>query len=200
MREKEKKRERGKERGKEKGSSKKKPIVVVGIFEASVAASLMVLGGGGTSMMKTDEGAGEHSGKKEEEKEREAFGIISTGKVWEALLSKGVYEMLGVRALDDISPASSSSLPCARFAGVETTGLNATELHDAPQDEVKRRIQDATRRLVKLGNVRVVILGCAGMAGMEEWVGEVVDRGKVRIVDGVKAGVGALQMLIRAGF
>lgn len=86
-----------------------------------------------------------------------------------------------------------------RFAGVETTGLNATELHDAPREEVRRRIKEAAGRLVRRGSVKVVILGCAGMAGMGEWVREEVGEG-VRIVDGVMAGVGSLVGLIKGGF
>ena len=118
----------------------------------------------------------------------EQFGIVSTGKIWEKLLTGAVNEMLG-----------SSGSGSRRFAGVETTGLNATELHDAPQDEVRMRIQEATKRLIGRGNVKVVILGCAGMAGMDEWVREEV-QSDVKIVDGVKAAVGALQGLIRGNF
>ena len=120
---------------------------------------------------------------------KEKFGIVSTGKVWEKLLGDGVMQMLGTASGSSDSP----------FAGIETTGLNATELHDAPQEEVKRKIKQATRRLVDRGNVKVVILGCAGMAGMDEWVREEVDE-RVKIVDGLKAGVGALQGLVRGRF
>lgn len=54
----------------------------------------------------------------------------------------------------------------------------------------------ATRQLVRDGDVGVVALGCAGMAGMEEWVREacVLELGseaaaRVRVVDGVKAAI-----------
>ena len=84
------------------------------------------------------------------------------------------------------------------------------ELHHAPREEVEERVKRAARRLVKgkgadggvgerRGKVKVVILGCAGMAGMEGWVREEVGEG-VRVVDGVKASVGALQGLIRGRF
>lgn len=90
-----------------------------------------------------------------------------------------------------------------RFAGVETTGLDATELHEAPREEVRRRVMDAAGRLVRKGEgdgeVKVVVLGCAGMVGMEGWVREEVGE-RVRVVDGVVAGVGALVGLVRAGF
>ncbi|MCJ1399643.1 hypothetical protein MMC11_002845 [Xylographa trunciseda] len=143
---------------------------VVGIFEASVTAALQML---------------------DLEYERQQFGIVSTGKVWEELLGNAVGLLLGT--------LSAGEGPYGRFAGVETTGLNATELHSAEQEEVKRRIQGAVRRLVENGTVRVVLLGCAGMVGMEGWVREIVGK-EVRVVDGVKAGVGALQGLIRGKF
>jgi Asp/Glu/hydantoin racemase len=120
----------------------------------------------------------------------EQFGIVSTGKVWEKLLGDATGEYLG----------GSSE----KFVGVETTGLNATELHDAPREEVERRVKDAVGRMLGKGRegggeVKVVVLGCAGMVGMETWVRDVVGEG-VKVVDGVKAGVGVLQGLVRGSF
>merc|ERR1711862_609486 len=92
---------------------------VTGIFEASVATSLQLI----------------HPTEK--------FGIVSTGKVWEEILTEAVEAFLG---RDDSK----------RFAGVETTGLNATELHDAPQEEVEKRVKDATKRLLRQGDVGAV--------------------------------------------
>jgi Asp/Glu/hydantoin racemase len=95
----------------------------------------------------------------------------------------------------------------ARFAGVQTTGLNATELHDAPQEEVERRMKEATKRLLRQGDVGAICLGCAGMSGMGEWVREACieelgdkDGGRVRVIDGVQAGVAWLEGTLRAGF
>jgi Asp/Glu/hydantoin racemase len=146
---------------------------VTGIFEASVATSLQLI----------------HPDEK--------FGIVSTGKVWEEILSSAVEALLG----------TNNKEVSKRFAGVETTGLNATELHDAPQDEVREKMKDATKRLVRKGNVGAVCLGCAGMAGMDEIVREACveelgeEEGRmVRIVDGVKAGVAWLEGVVRADF
>ena len=94
------------------------------------------------------------------------------------------------------------------FAGVETLGVNAGDLHGGGgEEDVKKKVQAATGRLIESGGdgdgkVSVVVLGCAGMAGMEEWVREEVkERGKnVKVVDGVKAGVGILQGLVRGRF
>jgi Asp/Glu/hydantoin racemase len=62
---------------------------------------------------------------------RDAFGIVTTGDVWEQLLSDAVRDFLG----------SDSSW---RFAGVESTGLNATDLHDAAPAVVREKIKKAT--------------------------------------------------------
>ncbi|GAA5825772.1 hypothetical protein JCM11251_000364 [Rhodosporidiobolus azoricus] len=149
---------------------------VIGIFEASVVASLSLL-------------AGSPHAK---------FGIVTTGAVWDGILSTGVRDLLG---------ASDS----ARFAGVATTGLNATELHDAPADEVKKRLKEATVRLIRKaseggkGKLSAVCLGCAGMAGMDETVREACvqelgeeEGSRVHIVDGVKAGYALLEGMVRS--
>lgn len=144
---------------------------VTGIFEASVATSLQIM----------------HP--------HERFGIVSTGKVWEKILDDAVEAFLG------------SSTTKSRFAGVETTGLNATELHDTPAEEVRRRMKEATKRLLRKGDVGAVCLGCAGMAGFDEMVRDaaIEELGKekgerVRVVDGVIAGVAWLEGAIRSSF
>lgn len=151
---------------------------VTGIFEASVLASLALVG--------DDEG----------------FGIVSTGKVWETALQSAVDEFLGTTS--------------TRFYGCETTGLNASELHDLPADQVRGKMMDATKRLLgrdasntttKHSAVKAICLGCAGMVGLDsavrsacvEELGEEAGK-EVYIVDGVKAGVGTLYGLARGGF
>lgn len=142
---------------------------VTGIFEASVSTSLQII---------TPD---------------QSFGIVSTGKVWEKILSEATVEFLGTNG--DGS---------RRFAGVETTGLNATDLHDAPAGEVRRRMKDAVRRLLRRSSVGAVCLGCAGMAGMNvmvreacvEELGEEKGNG-IRIVDGVQAGLAWLEGVVR---
>jgi Asp/Glu/hydantoin racemase len=142
---------------------------VTGIFESSVTAALLLIGKG------------------------QKFGIVSTGKVWEGLLTTAVERLLG----------ESSHL----FSGVATTGLNATDLHEAPTAEVKKRMKEATKTLIRTGDVAAICLGCAGMAGMEEMMREACietlgeERGReIRIVDGVKAGVVFLEGLLRCEF
>lgn len=152
---------------KEEAAIRKSNKPVTGIFEASVATSLQLI----------------HPAEK--------FGIVSTGSVWEDILTEAVEAFLGREE-------------SKRFAGVKTTGLIATELHDARQEEIERRVRDATKRLLRKGNVGAVCLGCAGMSGMDDWVrsAAVEELGeqcgsRVRIVDGVKAGVAWLEGAIR---
>jgi Asp/Glu/hydantoin racemase len=90
---------------------------------------------------------------------------------------------------------------------VETTGLDATDLHDAAPEVVRRKVKEATKRLLRRGGAGVICLGCAGMSGMNEMireaaveeVGEVMGR-RIRIVDGVQAGVAWLQGALRMAF
>lgn len=140
---------------------------MTGIFEASVASALQLA----TAAQR--------------------FGIVSTGKVWEGILGRGVEGWLGGQS--------------GRFAGTETTGLMATELHEVDGGEVRRRMVGAVRRLVGRGDVGAVCLGCAGMAGMGEMVREAcveelgeVEGGRVWVVDGVQAGVVWLEGVLRA--
>ncbi|KAK6528696.1 hypothetical protein TWF694_003938 [Orbilia ellipsospora] len=136
---------------------------VVGIFEASITHALLLKGTG-------------------------AWGIITTGKIWEDLLSIGVGNFIGEEGHG--------------FEGVESTGLNADELHSTSPGEVKKRIGDAVVRLVGRGDVRVICLGCAGMAGLDDAVNQALaPLGKsVYIVDGVKAGVMQVDSMIRSGY
>jgi Asp/Glu/hydantoin racemase len=137
---------------------------VIGIMEASVYHALALLPGTG------------QLGDK--------FGIVTTGKAWEELLSQGVEALLGGRG---------------RLSGVESTGLDADQLHRVPKEELDQRMKEATKRLVQTGEVGVVCLGCAGMVGMKELVMEASKEAgrSVRVVDGVEAGVVVLCGMVR---
>jgi Asp/Glu/hydantoin racemase len=135
------------------------------------------------------------------------FGIVSTGQIWEEALKNAVEEFLNIKTHDgDVG---------GKFLGCETTGLSAIELHDLPSAEVRAKMVYATEKLARRGcqeedykrKLAVVCLGCAGMVGLEEAVREgcvnvmgEVEGKKVRIVDGVKAGVGILIALARGDF
>lgn len=157
-------------------SQVKVSVPVTGIFEASIGAALMSLPRQGKNTSYA------------------SFGIISTGSYWETALSDGVSNFLGADNRNSLRI----------FKGVGTTGLSATELHVVEQNTVKSKVKDATRNLVSGNDCKVVILGCAGMAGMEEWVKEAVveELGRemaeyVTIIDGVKAGLVYLEGVVR---
>ncbi|KAA8651771.1 hypothetical protein EYZ11_000004 [Aspergillus tanneri] len=164
---------------------------VTGIFEASVVTSVSLTS---SFHLIGDVGFGKAQAK-------DTFGIVSTGSVWKDELSQAVTKML-VNPEDDRDSTR-------RFAGVETTGLTAFELHTTPPDEVKRRVSKATERLIKNTSdpVTAICMGCAGMAGMEEAVREgcikaygLQQGNRVRIIDGVVAGAGLLVTSCKAGF
>lgn len=126
--------------------------------------------------------------------EEQKFGIVSTGKVWEDALNKAVHDFAGT-----------GESGCDKYVGCETTGLNATELHELPLEQVRAKMMAATKRLLQRGwtghgsNVQAICLGCAGMVGLDEAVRQACidtlgdEKGEdVSIVDGVKAGVGSL--------
>lgn len=122
----------------------------------------------------------------------EKFGIVSTGSQWEDILRDAVTDYLGVQG-------------SARYAGTETTGLNADELHTTPKEEVETKMKDATKRLLSNG-VGAICLGCAGMAGMDKVVREACIEhsgnaagSQVRIIDGVVSGVLFLEGALRIG-
>lgn len=121
----------------------------------------------------------------------ESFGIVSTGEAWKQGLEAAVHHLLGTSKT-------------RRFAGCETSGLSALELHDTPETMVEQRMGAATRRLIQRaaaeGNeIRCICLGCAGMAGLEDVVLAACEAelgasaaDNVHVVDGVKAAVGFL--------
>jgi Asp/Glu/hydantoin racemase len=124
------------------------------------------------------------------------WGIVTTGKFWEDHLSQGVNEFLG---------AGSHDLN-TKFAGVETTGLNAGDFHGGVDPEVvQQKMRDATARLLDKGDLECVVMGCAGMAGLEEIIRSVAHEKygsaqakQLLVIDGMRAGVGLLEQMIRS--
>lgn len=121
----------------------------------------------------------------------EKFGVVSTGKQWVEILAEAVAGHLGHKQ-------------STRFAGTETTGLNADELHTAPKAEVDRRMKEATTRVLSNG-AKAICLGCAGMAGMDATVREAciehlgeTEGNMIKIVDGVVSGSIFLEGALRA--
>jgi len=112
------------------------------------------------------------------------FGIVTTNQRWDYILSKSVHDLIG---------------PNPSFARVLCTGFSAAEVHgDAHRNQVQRAMGEAAQRLVREDHCDVIILGCAGMSGLEQAIRDAVGN-KVTIIDAVVAGVHMLSGLIHAG-
>lgn len=120
--------------------------------------------------------------------EGQKWGVVTTGKFWEQHLSDGVKHFIGAKETDNNT----------KFAGVESTGLNAGDFHHGVSPEVVReKLKAATKRLLAKGDVTVIVMGCAGMAGLEENIrsaaaeekGEAFAYEQLHVVDGVRAGI-----------
>jgi Asp/Glu/hydantoin racemase len=116
------------------------------------------------------------------------FGIITTGKTWEPLLESAVKRFLGI-------------VESERFAGVRGTGISVLGSHGSGErNEVDAGVERAVQELVKVGT-GVIILGCAGMSGLEASVKHAASQlssgSAVWVVDGVRAGIQLLVGLVR---
>lgn len=114
------------------------------------------------------------------------FGVLSTGAGPKPLLAKGVSAFLGASASD-------------RWAGGVTSGIRIEDLRlESEQPRVERLMKEAAVRVAEKG-ADCILLGCAGMAGMEGWVREGVREaglGEVRVVDAAVVGLGFLASLV----
>lgn len=113
------------------------------------------------------------------------FGILTTGTGMKQPLISGVHTFLGASSV--------------RFAGVVTSGLGVVELREGDRGKIEETMKAASAKVAEKG-ADVIILGCAGMTGMENLVQEGVRRaglGEVLVIDGVKAGLVVLAGLLR---
>jgi allantoin racemase len=108
------------------------------------------------------------------------FGIVTTSPRWEPLLAEGV-KLLGVEG---------------RCAGIRSSGLAVLDLDRLPGQEVCARLAEAARAAVVEDGAETILLGCAGMAGVEE---AVASASGVPVVDSVRAGVTVVGALARSG-
>lgn len=112
------------------------------------------------------------------------FGIVTTNQRWDYILTKSVHELIGQ------NPA---------FGRVICTGYSAAEVHgETNRNQVQRAMADAAKKLVREDHCDVIILGCAGMTGLEQTVRDAVGK-NVTIIDAVVAGVHMLSGLIHSG-
>lgn len=84
-------------------------------------------------------------------------------------------------------------------AGLLSTNLKVAELHTKPREEVLQLMSDVAYKLVEDYGADVLILGCAGMADMQEAVENSVKHRSVPVIDGVVSGVNLLTGLVRSG-
>ncbi|GAA5830592.1 hypothetical protein JCM11251_002525 [Rhodosporidiobolus azoricus] len=107
------------------------------------------------------------------------FGVLSTGFGPKPLLSKGVMNFLGAAASE-------------RWAGGVTSGIKIEELRmEEEKEKVERLMKGTAAKVARLG-ADCIILGCAGMAGMEPLVLQGVREAglpDVRVVDAAVAGL-----------
>lgn len=108
------------------------------------------------------------------------FAVVTTAKRWEEALDHGVLSLLG---------------SYHNYAGTFSTGLGVLELHTAEESLVKQRIEEATQKALDKG-ARILILGCAGMSGMEEIVSAQAGE-NVRVMDAVVAGCEMIVGMVR---
>ncbi|KAI1501328.1 Asp/Glu/hydantoin racemase [Biscogniauxia marginata] len=124
------------------------------------------------------------------------WGIVTTGKFWEEHLSNGVKAFLGAGTKDENT----------KFAGVQSTGLNASDFHRGVDPAViQERLKRATKKLLNGGQTTCIVMGCAGMAGLEkiirdaaaEELGEHFAHATLHVVDGVRAGIMQIEHMIK---
>lgn len=126
----------------------------------------------------------------------EKWGIVTTGKFWEKHLTDGAIDFLGGY------PSTTNS----KFAGVESTGLNASDFHHGVDPAVvKQKLKEATQRLLAKPGVKCIVMGCAGMAGLEEIIrlaacevkGNKFAYSKLLVMDGILAGIMQTELAIK---
>ncbi|HEY0581143.1 MAG TPA: aspartate/glutamate racemase family protein [Chloroflexota bacterium] len=108
------------------------------------------------------------------------FSIVTTSPRWQPLLEEGV-ALLGLES---------------RCASVRSSGLAVLDLDRLPRAEVCARLAAEAKAAVEDDGAEVVVLGCAGMAGLQE---SVAAAATVPVVDPVWAGVVMTGALARAG-
>jgi allantoin racemase len=108
------------------------------------------------------------------------FSIVTTSPRWKPLLEEGV-SMLGVER---------------RCASVRSSGLAVLDLERLPSEQVCARLAEEAYAAVRQDGAEVLVLGCAGMAGLEDTVARAAG---VPVVDSVRAGVTMAAALALSG-
>lgn len=102
------------------------------------------------------------------------LGIVTTNKRWEPLLEHEIHGELG--------------LADRCRAGVISSGLTVLELESLPAQHVHNALVACAQRLVRDREADVILLGCAGMIGLDRAVREAVGE-DITVLDPVRCGV-----------
>ncbi|KAE8227757.1 hypothetical protein CF326_g7336 [Tilletia indica] len=118
------------------------------------------------------------------------FGVITTGADAVPDIDRGVRDVLGANSY--------------RYIGTVATGLGVVELQTGDPAKIQAVLKEHSAKLANMG-ADAIILGCAGMTGMEEIVRQgaqsVLPKGRqVAVIDGAKAGVQLLPGLVRCNY
>ncbi|KAF9446767.1 hypothetical protein P691DRAFT_803533 [Macrolepiota fuliginosa MF-IS2] len=113
------------------------------------------------------------------------FGIVTTGTGYKYEHYTEVRNFLGANS--------------ERFAGLVAVGLGVVELREGDKTHVEKKMKEGAMKIAEKG-ADVVLLGCAGMAGMEGLVKDgfvEAGYGVPKVVDGAKSGIVLLAGLVR---
>lgn len=118
------------------------------------------------------------------------FGVLTTGRSVVSDIDAGVRRILGGNS--------------DRYVGTHATGLGVVELQTGNRVKVEGLITAGAQSLVSKG-ADVIILGCAGMVGMEPLVRQACadlhsDYANVAVIDGARAGIQVLAGLARSSY
>lgn len=112
---------------------------------------------------------------------RGKFAVVTTAQVWEHLLDEAVLALLGSHFA---------------YAGTYSTGLGVLQIHELPADQVQARLVECAKIAVEKNGAKALVLGCAGLSGLDEAIRNAVGPG-IAIIDSVVAGTEMLVGLVR---
>ncbi|KAH8817755.1 Asp/Glu/hydantoin racemase [Flagelloscypha sp. PMI_526] len=115
------------------------------------------------------------------------FGIVTSGSGYKYHSHAEISTVLGGKS--------------DKFAGIAFSGIGVVELREGDRVKVEKSVKESAAKIAAEG-ADVILLGCAGMAGMEELVKQGVREGQPtlpipKVIDGAKSGVEFLASLVR---
>lgn len=111
--------------------------------------------------------------------------ILTSFNEWEGLLDKGVEDFVGT-----------SGFPIGKFERTKALDISVLSLSDPEEyKKIHKRVEDILQREYARKDINCVLLGCAGMAGLDEKLTNSFPG--VLFIDSVKIGVELLAGLVR---